>query len=106
MLSFFNTKVPNAVRDILARNKLGMEDIDLFIFHQASQIALDNISGALKIPEAKMVNYLAYTGNLVSASIPVALGRALEEGRARRGHTILLCGFGVGLSWGTAIVDL
>ena len=106
VLSFFNATVPCSVREILAQNGLSMEAVDVFVFHQASQIALDSLTSALKIPQAKMIYDLAETGNLVSASIPVALSRALDSGRARRGQLALLCGFGVGLSWGTALVDL
>jgi len=106
VLSFFNTTVPSSVKTTLEQNGLTIDDIDVFIFHQASQLALDNIRAALGIPREKMIYDLAETGNLVSASIPVALSRALDSGHARRGQTALLCGFGVGLSWGTAIVDL
>jgi 3-oxoacyl-[acyl-carrier-protein] synthase III len=106
VLSFFNATVPCSVREILERNGLSMDDVDLYIFHQASQIALDSLVNALKIPREKMVYDLAETGNLVSASIPVALRRALQSGRAAPGQLVLLCGFGVGLSWGTALVHL
>ena len=106
VLSFFNATVPRSIREILSLNDLSMDDVDLFIFHQASQIALDSLTNALKIPREKMVYDLADTGNLVSASIPVALSRAIESGRARKGQLVLLCGFGVGLSWGAALVDL
>jgi len=106
VLSFFNSTVPCAVRKTLVENGLSMADIDLIVFHQASQLALDSLSNALQIPAEKMVVDLADTGNLVSASIPVALSRALESGRAKAGQLVLLCGFGVGLSWGTALVDL
>jgi 3-oxoacyl-[acyl-carrier-protein] synthase III len=106
VLSFFNATVPASVREILEAHGLSLDDVDLFVFHQASQIALDSLTNALKIPREKMVYDLADTGNLVSASIPVALSRALQSGRARPGQLALLCGFGVGLSWGTALVDL
>ena len=106
VLSFFNSTVPSAVKEILAANQLQMSDIDLFVFHQASQIVLDTLCTALEIPQEKMVFDLADVGNLVSASIPVALKRAFERGQARNGQSALLCGFGVGLSWGTALVDL
>jgi 3-oxoacyl-[acyl-carrier-protein] synthase-3 len=106
VLSFFNATVPASVREILSRNAISIDDVDLFIFHQASQIALESLMNALKIPREKMVYDLADTGNLVSASIPVALSRALQSGRAREGQLVLLCGFGVGLSWGAALVDL
>jgi 3-oxoacyl-[acyl-carrier-protein] synthase-3 len=106
VLSFFNSTVPCAVKKALADNDLTIADIDLFLFHQASRVALDSLTSALRIPAEKMVVDLADTGNLVSASIPVALQRALETGRARAGQLVLLCGFGVGLSWGTALMDL
>ena len=96
MLSFFNSTVPCAVKKALVENGLSMTDIDLFVFHQASQLALDSLTNALQIPVEKMVVDLADTGNLVSASIPVALSRALESGRAKPGQLALLCGFGVG----------
>jgi 3-oxoacyl-[acyl-carrier-protein] synthase-3 len=106
VLSFFNSAVPASVRDTLAQNQLSLNDIGVFVFHQASQVALDSLRNALGIPAEKMIYDLAETGNLVSASIPVALDRALESGRAKAGQLALLCGFGVGLSWGTALVDL
>jgi 3-oxoacyl-[acyl-carrier-protein] synthase-3 len=106
VLSFFNATVPCSVKELLAQNRLSIDDIDLFVFHQASQVALDSLRMALKIPREKMVYDLLETGNLVSASIPVALSHALESGQAKPGQLALLCGFGVGLSWGTALVDL
>lgn len=106
VLSFFNTVVPCAVAETLDRNGLTPADIDVFVFHQASRVALDNLRKAMEIPAEKMIYDLAELGNLVSASIPVALIRALENGRVKRGQRALLCGFGAGLSWGTALVEL
>ena len=106
VLSFFNATVPCSVKDILHRNQLALDDIDLFVFHQASQVVLDTLRSALKIPGEKLVNDLAEMGNLVSASIPVALKRAFDKGQAKSGQLALLCGFGVGLSWGSALIEL
>jgi len=106
VLSFFNATVPCSVKEILAANQLSLADVDLFVFHQASQIVLDSLRGALAIPQEKMVYDLAEVGNLVSASIPVALQHAFERGQAKHGQLALLCGFGVGLSWATALVDI
>jgi len=106
VLSFFNATVPASVSETLTRNHLSLGAVDLFVFHQASQIVLDTLQSVLKIPSEKMVVDLAETGNLVSASIPVALSRAFDRGQAKPGQLALLCGFGVGLSWGTALVDL
>jgi 3-oxoacyl-[acyl-carrier-protein] synthase-3 len=106
VLSFFNAVVPASIKTFLAENQLSVGDIDLFVFHQASQLALDSLRTALQIPSERMVYDLAETGNLVSASIPVALHRALAAGRAGPGQRVLLCGFGVGLSWGNALLEL
>jgi 3-oxoacyl-[acyl-carrier-protein] synthase III len=106
VLSFFNATVPCSVKEILKRNSLSIGDVDLFLFHQASQVVLDSLRTALEIPSEKMVYDLAEVGNLVSASIPVALKHALERGQAKPGQLGLLCGFGVGLSWGAALIDL
>lgn len=104
VLSFFNSVVPSAVRDILQRNQLQQDDISCFVFHQASRIAIDGINRILKIPPERVVYDMATVGNLVAASIPVALKRAQDAGRLPPGKRAVLCGFGVGLSWATALV--
>lgn len=106
VLSFFNSRVPGHVRGILERNQLTVADVDLFVFHQASKVVLDYIIGALKIPPEKAPCNLRDIGNTVSASIPIALKDAMDHGQASPGQTVLLCGFGVGLSWGSAILEL
>jgi 3-oxoacyl-[acyl-carrier-protein] synthase-3 len=104
VLSFFNAVVPQAVKDILRRNNLSPDKIDCYIFHQASLVALQGIARGLNIPFDQMIVNLAKIGNLVSASVPIALRYAQEEGRLEPGQTAVLCGFGVGLSWATALV--
>ncbi len=106
VLSFFNGTIPRHVTATLEKNGYTLDDVDLFVFHQASQVALDSIAKALKIPDEKLVNRLSHTGNLVSASIPVALRMALDDRTAKPKQLAVLCGFGVGLSWGTALVHL
>jgi 3-oxoacyl-[acyl-carrier-protein] synthase-3 len=106
ILGFVNSRVPVQVRQILTRNNLTIDDIDLFIFHQASNIALDSLMNLLKIPSDKVYRNIAEIGNTVSASVPIALKEAAEKRLICRGSTVLLCGFGVGLSWGTAIVKI
>jgi len=104
VLSFFNAIIPEEVNSILEKNGISKDQVDLFVFHQASKIALDSIVKVLEIPAQKAVNEMLDTGNLVSASIPVALKKTIDKGKAKRGDLILLCGFGVGLSWGTALI--
>lgn len=106
ILVFVNSKVPRQIRDLLVRNSLSIEDVDLFVFHQASRVALDSLTRLLKLPTDKVFENLEDVGNTVSASIPVALKDALDQGAVSPGGLVLLCGFGVGLSWGTALVRL
>jgi 3-oxoacyl-[acyl-carrier-protein] synthase-3 len=104
VLAFVNSKVPPSVERVLTRNSLTVDDIALFIFHQASALALDTLERRLRIPPEKNFRNLAQLGNLVSASIPVALDEALSLGMVTAGDLVLLSGFGVGLSWATALV--
>jgi len=105
VLSFFTSVVPKAVKEILVRNQLSIDDVGLFVFHQASQLALEGLQRSLAIPAEKMLIDLRDTGNLVSASIPVSLARVMASSRRPQpGQLAVLSGFGVGLSWGTALI--
>ena len=104
VLAFVNSKIPPSVQRLLERNALTVDDVDLFIFHQASALALDTLERRLKIPPEKNFRNIAQLGNVVSASIPLALEEALSAGAAKPGDLVVLCGFGVGLSWATALV--
>jgi len=101
---FIATTVPKQINKILEKNAMKMDDIDCFIFHQASKMTLDSLSAALKLDDKKVYSNIGRVGNLVSSSIPVALKDAEDEGVLKRGQTVLLSGFGVGLSWGTVIL--
>jgi len=106
VLSFFGSTVPTAIRSLLGANGLVVNDIDRFVFHQASLLALQSLQRALRIPDDRMVIDMADTGNLVSASLPVVLQREIDRGAICAGQRILLAGFGVGLSWGVTLVDV
>ncbi|UCF36853.1 MAG: ketoacyl-ACP synthase III [Acidobacteriota bacterium] len=105
MVSFVSTKVPPQIRQLLERNSLTLEDIDLFIFHQASGLVLDTLQRFLRIPPEKSYRTLGRMGNTVSASIPIALRDAFDEGEIAQGSRVLISGFGVGLSWASAILQ-
>lgn len=104
VLSFVTSKVPRQVRDLLERNNVTTGDLDLVVLHQASQMALDSLTRALKLDGDLVFRNLGSIGNTVSASIPICLAQAAEEGRTPPGSLVLLCGFGVGLSWASALV--
>lgn len=103
----FSTKVaPKIIADTLIKNKLEPGDIDFFIFHQANRIILETIIKKNNIPEEKTIIYLDDVGNTVSSTIPIALLKAMQEGKVRKGDRVLLAAFGVGLSWGGTVVQI
>lgn len=97
--------VPACVRDVLEKAAMRMEDVDLFVFHQANRYMLDNLRSKLDIPKEKFFLSFASCGNTVSGTIPIALQNAHAEGRLQPGQTVLLVGFGVGLSWGATLLS-
>ncbi len=104
VLSFFNTTIPKAVRELLGRNNLRVEDVGSFVFHQASKVAVDGIARSLGLERNQLVFDMRTLGNTVSASVPIALRRAQEAGTISSDRPIILCGFGVGLSWASALI--
>ncbi|MEO6883134.1 MAG: ketoacyl-ACP synthase III [Bacteroidia bacterium] len=99
-------KVPEMVKNLLEKSNKQIEDIDLFIFHQANLYLIEKIREKLKIPEKKIFNYMENCGNTVSSTIPIALYEAIKAGKASPGKNIFLAGFGVGLSWAATIIQL
>jgi 3-oxoacyl-[acyl-carrier-protein] synthase-3 len=98
-------KVPMLLTKTLGKNNYSFEEIDLFVFHQASLIILKSLKRKCNIPDAKFYTYLEEVGNTVSCSIPIALYHAELEGKLKRGNKVLLLGFGVGYSWGGTVVE-
>jgi 3-oxoacyl-[acyl-carrier-protein] synthase-3 len=104
VLMFTMQAVPVTVEQVLSAANVKAEDVDLFVFHQASRIVIDNLVRRLDLPEEKVFINYDRIGNTVSASIPIALKQAAEEGRLKPGALVLLVGFGVGYSWGSCLV--
>lgn len=89
--------VPTFLNDLLSRNNLSIDDIDLIIPHQASK-ALGMIMDRFNIPKNKYIDWVNQYGNMVSASIPFVLCKLLENGELKDKHTILLFGTAAGLT--------
>ena len=106
MLAMVGSLVPKQVRQLLQRNGLTSDDIDLFVFHQASKLVLDSLEKLLRLPPDKNFRNLKELGNMTSASIPVALKDALEGGMLKRGDRVVISGFGAGFSFGSAILEM
>lgn len=101
---FTMAAVPHCVNNLLDMARLRLTDIDVFVFHQASKVVLDDIVRNLKLPPAKVIRDLETIGNTVSATIPIALRRAADIGKIIPGQLVMLIGFGVGYSWGACLV--
>lgn len=84
---------------------LTMDDIDWFVPHQASQLAMHHVRKCLRIPEAKFVDIYATHGNQMSASIPTALHHLIESKEVQRGQLIYVLGTGAGISSSGMIME-
>lgn len=104
VLNFTIGAVPGAVRKILEVHSMKMEDVDLFVFHQATRLILEHLRQEIGIPEEKFYTNMENKGNTVSATIPMALRDAWDEGRLRPGDHVMVVGFGVGYSWGATLL--
>jgi len=96
--------VPKCVKALLSKAAKTINDIDLFIFHQASKVVIDNIIRRLDLPKEKVFINFSQIGNTVSASIPIAIKDALDQGRLKERDQVMLVGFGVGYSWGGCLM--
>jgi len=92
------------VEKIMAKNGYSHDDIDLFIPHQANYRIIKAVGDALNFKDEQKVLTVHKYGNTSSASIPMAINECFEDGRLKKGATMLLDAFGGGLTWGSAIV--
>jgi 3-oxoacyl-[acyl-carrier-protein] synthase III len=88
-------------------DELGMtvEDVDVYIPHQANIRIIDHAAKKLGFPPEKVVINVERYGNTSSGSIPIALAEAIEDGRVRRGSKVLMTGMGAGLTWGSSLIE-
>ena len=106
VFNFTIQNVPILVNENLTKNNLDIKDVDQFIFHQANAFMLNFIRNRCKIPKEKFYINIENIGNTVSNTIPIALKYAQEEGKIDKNKKIMLCGFGVGLSMGSVVLEI
>ena len=97
--------VRDSISSVLAGAQLSPTDVDLVVLHQANMRIIDAAISRLDIPRDKVFVNLDRYGNTSGGSIPLALAEAERAGRIHRGDRIVLCGFGAGLAWGTAVLQ-
>ncbi|MDO5342770.1 MAG: ketoacyl-ACP synthase III [Bacteroidia bacterium] len=95
--------VPPLVDDVLSKNKLLKENVNLFVFHQANKYILDFLKDMVGVEDDRFYYYVSKVGNTVSSTLPIALWNACGENRAI--GNVLIAGFGVGYSWGGCILN-
>ncbi|HJR38076.1 MAG TPA: beta-ketoacyl-ACP synthase III [Nocardioidaceae bacterium] len=102
--SFEMAKIAQATLD---RSGISVDDLDVFVPHQANMRIIDAMARSMKLPErVRIARDIAYQGNTSAASIPLALDRMIDDGEARSGDTALLIAFGAGLAYAAQVVTI
>ena len=102
--SFEMAKIARAALD---RSGIGVDDLDIFVPHQANMRIIDAMARSMKLPErVKVARDIAEQGNTSAASIPLALDRMIVEGEAKSGDNALLIAFGAGLAYAAQVVKV
>ena len=96
--------VPKAILEAVNKAGLLIEDIDLFVLHQANMRIIESVSKRLKVPIEKFPVNLETCGNISAGSVPVLLDAVNQKGMLKKGDKIVLAGFGAGLSWGACVL--
>jgi 3-oxoacyl-[acyl-carrier-protein] synthase III len=102
----FATRVlVSSARELLDECGVGVEDVDVYVPHQANVRIIEHARQKLGIPPERTVINVDRYGNTSSGSIPLALADAARDGRLRRGELVLMTGMGAGLTWGSALIE-
>ena len=104
ILNYSLDSIPQLVEDVLERNHVTMDDIDLHVYHQANNFLANLERRKLRIPEEKYYCNIENFGNTVSSTIPIALCEALKEGRIKQGTKVLSVAQGLGYTWGGVVM--
>lgn len=106
VLTFSTQRIPPAVEKLLEHAHVSKSQVDYFIFHQANRMINDTLRKKLELPVEKVPSSLRDFGNTSGASLPLTMTVRLHEQLEGGPHRLLLCGFGIGLSWATCLVDI
>jgi 3-oxoacyl-[acyl-carrier-protein] synthase-3 len=93
-----------SAQDIMERCGVTIDDVDVYVPHQANMRIIDHATRKLGVPSEKVVVNVDRYGNTSSGSIPLALADAAQDGRLQPGKLVLMTGMGAGLTWGSALI--
>ncbi len=94
-----------STREVIRRANLTLDDIDLFVYHQANGRILRSVAEKLELRPERVADYVGETGNTSAASIPLTLSLLREDGRLRPGQRVLLGAVGAGFTWGAGVIE-
>jgi len=106
IFNFTIKAVPKVVSETLKKNNTTLNEVNYVIFHQANKYMNEYLRKKIGIPKEKYYLNLLYTGNTVSATIPIAIKDSLDNKLIKKDDKVLLIGFGVGYSWGGTIIKV
>jgi 3-oxoacyl-[acyl-carrier-protein] synthase-3 len=95
----------DVTQEVVSDDGLALEEIDLFVYHQANSRIISAVGERLNLPADRVIDCLGEYGNTSAASIPIALSEAAASGSLRKGSRVLLSAFGAGLTWGAGILE-
>lgn len=98
-------RMQEALFSLAEEADLSLSQVDFFVFHQANLRILEKVFEKTGISPAKSVVTISRYGNTSSSSLPIALDEAIRMGKLKRGDRVILCAFGGGLTWGTALIE-
>jgi 3-oxoacyl-[acyl-carrier-protein] synthase-3 len=103
VFNFVLREIPKHIKETLKAAEAVLEDFDYYIFHQANKFMNDYLVKKMRLPSEKVPTTIAKFGNTSSVSIPITIVDQLK-GKTTGKKNLLLCGFGVGMSWATACI--
>ncbi|MFL5817750.1 MAG: beta-ketoacyl-ACP synthase 3 [Conexibacter sp.] len=98
-------RIAQVTQETLGAAGMALDDVDLFVYHQANSRILKAVAERLELDPARVIDCIELTGNMSAASVPYALATAEAEGRLHDGARLLLAAFGGGFTWGGALVE-
>jgi 3-oxoacyl-[acyl-carrier-protein] synthase-3 len=98
-------RMSEATVEVVARGGVTLEDVDLFVYHQANGRILRALRERLELAPERVVDCIEHLGNSSAATLPLGLDAAAREGRLRPGARVLLSAFGAGFTWGAGLIE-
>jgi len=95
----------SSTRDAVELAGLSLDDVDLFVYHQANARITKAVAERLELPAERVADYIADIGNTSAASIPLALAFSRDEDRLHAGDTVLVAAVGAGFTWGGTVLE-